>query len=171
VEGLGEDVEDLHIDLADDGEQVTSGGFEILQLGGQELVALLERGELLQRQWVDLAEQGEITLGALRPAGLPGSVVARRLRSADLLPALKGCFVLGYLDRGRRHWCGGPVLGDQVIQADTEVIGNLGLELLDAQPLLSTQQLVTMHRVGELVQLPDELANPGPDLHETLFPL
>ena len=90
----GEDVVDALVDLADDGEQVAAGGLEVLELGGQEAVPLLQRRELLQRQRVDLAEGGEVALGPGGPALLDGAVVGhrvglglpRRLGRGDLLP-------------------------------------------------------------------------------------
>ena len=104
----GEDLVDPLVDLADDGEQVAPGGLEVLELGGQEPVPLLQRRELLQRQRVDLAQRGEVALGLGRPALLDGTVVGHRL-GLGLARRLGG----GDLVRGRRHRRGGPVLAEE----------------------------------------------------------
>ena len=54
--GLREDLLNALVDLAHDVKQVAPGVLEVLELLGQELVALLQRGILLQRQRVDPAE-------------------------------------------------------------------------------------------------------------------
>src|SRR5665647_123622 len=63
VIGLGEDLLDTFVDLTDDVHEIALGVLEVLELLGQELVAFLERGILLQCQGVDAAEGGELALG------------------------------------------------------------------------------------------------------------
>lgn len=84
-EGLGEDLLDALVDLLDDLEQVGAGLLQVLQLLAEELVPLLQRRELLQRQRVDLAELLVGALGGLQPLLLLGAdegarAVARVLR-------------------------------------------------------------------------------------------
>ncbi len=80
--GVGERVGKhlLHpvVDLLDHREQVTAGLAEILELGDQERVPLFERGELLERQRVDLAKLVKLALGLVGPMLLrrPGQTVA-----------------------------------------------------------------------------------------------
>ena len=55
--GLGEDLLDPLVDLRDDVEQVLAGPAEVLELLAEELVPLLQGGELLERERVDPAER------------------------------------------------------------------------------------------------------------------
>ncbi len=75
MEGGGEDLLDPLVDLLDDVQEVLARGLEILQLLGQELVPLLQRRELLQRQRVDLAEREIVLLRLPEPAFLLLAVV------------------------------------------------------------------------------------------------
>ena len=50
LEGLGEHLLDALVHFLDDVQQVLAAGFEVLELGAEELVAFLQRGEFLQRQ-------------------------------------------------------------------------------------------------------------------------
>ena len=99
------------------------------------------------------------------------ATAAARCRAARSAWALRRHLVLGHLAGRRRHRDRGPVLGDEIVKADAEVVGDPDLELLDAQPLLGTKYLVAVDRIGELGQLPGELANPYPHVAELLFPL
>ena len=80
--GLGEDLLDPLVDLADDVEQVAAGALEVLELLGEELVPLLERRELLERQRVDPAELGQRPLGGAQPLGLLLAVEGHRRGAA-----------------------------------------------------------------------------------------
>ena len=106
VVGLGEDLLDAFVDLADDLEEVALGLPQVLELLGQELVALLHRGELLERQRVDLAQHREVALGRLEPLLLLGADVGRRL------PGRVGLLLVRRQHR-RRHELVRSVLGDQ----------------------------------------------------------
>ena len=68
--GRPEDLLDPLVDLLDDDQQVATAGLEVLELLGEELVAFLERGELLERERVDLAQQRQRPLGRT-PAASP----------------------------------------------------------------------------------------------------
>ena len=83
VEGLGEDPLDPLVDLLDDVEQVALGLLEVLELVGEELVPLLERGELLERQRVDPAEGVQRALGLAQPLLLDLAHERRRARAAS----------------------------------------------------------------------------------------
>ena len=75
----------------DDVEEVLAGGLEVLELLGEELVPLLQRGELLQRQRVDPAEHRQRALGRAQPLGLLLAVVRRGLgRGLDAVGHLAG---------------------------------------------------------------------------------
>ena len=102
------------VDVGDDVEQVLAGGLDVLELGGQEVVALLQRGELLQRQRVDPAQLGELALGLLGAPLLGRPVVRHRRGRGDLLAALARLLVLGHLQLRRRQRHVRTVLGDQV---------------------------------------------------------
>ena len=56
LERLGKDLLDAVVDFLDDVQQVLAAGLQVFELGAEELVALLKRGELLERQRVDLAQ-------------------------------------------------------------------------------------------------------------------
>ncbi len=101
--GLGEHLQDAVVDVGDDVEQILARALDVLELGRQEVVALLQRGELLERQWVDPAQFGEFTLGLLGPALLGGPVERHRRGRGHLLAALLGLLVLGHLQLGRRQ--------------------------------------------------------------------
>ena len=80
--GLGEHLQDAVVDVGDDVEQILAGRLDVLELGGQEVVALLQRGELLQRQRIDPAELVEFAFGLLRAAllGRAGRTASARAR-------------------------------------------------------------------------------------------
>ena len=160
-EGGGEHVVDPLVDLADDGEQVAPGGLEVLELGGQEAVPLLQRRELLQRQRVDLAEGGEVALGLGRPPLLDGAVVGHRVRLG--LPRRLGG---GDLLRRRRDRRGGPVLGEEGGQVDAVLLGRAALQRLDAVPLLGAGDLVAVHLVGQPVEVGGGRADAGAHLEQ-----
>ena len=80
-EGLGEHLQDAGVDVGDDVEQILAGALDVLELRGQEVVALLQRGELLQRQRVDPAELVEFAFGLLGPALLGRAVERHRARA------------------------------------------------------------------------------------------
>ena len=110
-------------------------------------MALLERRELLERQRVDPAE------------GAPARARPVRSRfscSSRTKGAGSGCSASGSGARARRRaargWSG-PNSVDEHVGVDAELLDGLGLELLDAQPLLGAGDLVAVHGVGELAQL------------------
>ena len=101
--GVGEHLQDARVDVGHDVEQVFAGGLDVLELGGQEVVALLQRGELLQRQRVDPAQLGQLSFGAFGATLLGGPVERHRRRRGHLLAALAGLLVFGDLELGRRQ--------------------------------------------------------------------
>ena len=120
---------------------------------------LLERGELLQRQRVDLAEHGQRALGGRSRLALLLAVVrrgvGRRLAVGDLA--------------GEGHELVGAVVGDQRVLVETELLqGPLG-ELLDAHALLGAGHLVAVHGVDQLVVLAGQVAQRGPDRQQLLL--
>ena len=80
AEGLGEGLLDPFVDLLDDVEQVALGPLEVLELRGEEGMALLERGELLEGEGVDPAEGGELAFGRPQPLLLRLADEGLRLR-------------------------------------------------------------------------------------------
>ena len=157
--GLGEHLQDALVDVGDDVEQVLARGLDVLELRGQEVIALLERGELLQGQGVDAAQLVEFTLGAFGAAFLGGPVERHRRRRDHLLPALARLFVLGHLQLRRRQRYVRPVLGDQVVNRHPELLEHLLLELLDAQCRLGFGDFVAVQRVGERGDLPAQFVD------------
>src|SRR6266511_2297898 len=90
AEGLAEDLADALVDGADHLEEVPAALLEVLQLAGEEGVALLEGIELLQGERVDAAEQGQAPVqgGGDAPqllAGKPAGVFLRQLRQLGLV--------------------------------------------------------------------------------------
>ena len=83
--GLGEDLLDARVDLADDVEEVLAGALEVLELLGEELVPLLHRRELLERERVDPAEHRQRALGGAQPLDL---LLAHERRGLGRLLAL-----------------------------------------------------------------------------------
>ncbi len=77
--GVGERVGEhlLHpvVDLLDDGEQVPPGLAEVLELGLKERVPLFQRGELLQRQRVDLPKLVKLPLRRVSALALDVPVI------------------------------------------------------------------------------------------------
>src|SRR4030095_4874635 len=59
LEGLAEDLTDAVVDRPDDLEEVAAALLQVLELAGQEGVALLQGLELLEGERVDPAEQGQ----------------------------------------------------------------------------------------------------------------
>ena len=161
-EGGGEDVVDPLVHLADDGEQVAAGGLEVLELGGEEAVPLLQRRELLQRQRVDLAEGGQVALGLRRPALLhaPGRRAPGPARGSPAASAAATCC------GRRRHRRGRPVLGEQRGQVDAVLLGRAALQRLDPVPLLGAGDLVAVHLVGQPVEVRGRRAHAGADLEQ-----
>ncbi len=87
MEGLGEDLLDALVDLLDDVEEVALGALEVLELGREEGVPLLERRELLERERVDPAEGLQAPLGPAQPLLLLVAHVGGRLgRLRGVLP-------------------------------------------------------------------------------------
>ena len=127
---------------------------------------LLQRRELLQRQRVDLAEQGQIALGPSRALLLGRPVERARRGRDDLLAAVAGLLVLGHLLSRGRHGQVRAVLGDQRVGFDPELVDRPLGALLDAQPLLGPQHLVAVHRVGQPVHPVGQFADPGPELQQ-----
>ena len=128
--GLREDFLHACIHFLDDVEQVVPRALEIVELLGQEALALLQRRVFLQGERVDSAEQRETALGFLESFLLLASYVGvgRRLGLA-----------LGYLvarrPRGRGNHLVGAVLVDQDIGLHPELFESLGFQLLDAHAL------------------------------------
>ena len=97
--GLGEDLLDALVDLTNNVHQIALGALEVLQLLGQELVAFLQRGILLQREGVDPAQGGELALGGAQAFGLDVAHVG----DGHGCPArLRGVRVRGLRVRGLR---------------------------------------------------------------------
>src|SRR4029453_6472437 len=142
---LGEDPLDPLVDLADDVEQVALGPLQVLQLRREKRVPLLQGGELLQSQRVDLPQRGQPPLTTAEPLLLGLTHVGMwlwrlRQRVAPLRRRLRNELVRSeLLDEGRR--------------VDTQLLSRPPFELLDAQPLLRARHLVAVDRVGELAQL------------------
>ena len=78
--GRGEHLLHPLVDLADDVHQVAPGLLDVLELLGEELVPLLERGVLLKRQRVDPTEQRERAVGGTGPLLLLLAYVRHRHR-------------------------------------------------------------------------------------------
>ena len=117
---------------------------------------LLERGELLERERVDLAEHRQRALGGAEPLLLLLADVRRRLRAPSS--------AFGRPRRlDRRHEVVGAVVRDQRVGVEPELLQRALLELLDAHPLLGAGHLVAVHGVDQLVVLAAEVAQPGAD--------
>ena len=137
------------VDVGDDVEQVLAGRLDVLELGGQEVVALLQRGELLQRQRIDPAQLVELALGLLGATLLGGPVERHRRGRGDLFAAFARLLVLGHLQLRRRQRHVGAVLGDQVGGRHAELLEYVLLELLDPKCRLRFGDFVAVQRVGE----------------------
>ena len=148
-EGLGEHLQDAVVDVGDDVEQILAGPLDVLELGGQEVVALLERGELLQRQRINPAELVEFAIGLLGAALLGRPVERHRGGRGDLLTAFASLLVLGHLQFRRRQRHVGSVLGDQVGGRHPELVEDLLFELLDPQCRLGFGDFVAVQRFGD----------------------
>src|SRR6202022_4859961 len=61
---VGEHLQDAGVDIGNDVKKILSCGLDVLELGGQEVVALLQRRELLERQRVDPDQLGQLSFGA-----------------------------------------------------------------------------------------------------------
>ena len=147
--GVGEHLQDARVDVGHDVEQVFAGGLDVLELGGQEVVALLQRGELLERQRVDPAQLGQLAFGAFGATLLGGPVERHRSRRGHLLAALAGLLVFGELELGRRQRDLRAVFGDEIVRRHAELLEHHLLELLDAQRRLRLGHLVAVQRLGE----------------------
>src|SRR5207249_9321597 len=97
------------IDLLDHLQQIGTGLSQVLELLAEELVALLQRRELLERQRVDLAE---LLVGLLRGAQ------TLLLFGADLRAGLGLRRFLALGRRRRRNELVGAVLGDEAGRFD-----------------------------------------------------
>ena len=161
VPGLGEDLLDLGVDVVDDVEQVLAGLAQVVELLGEELVPLLQRRELLQRERVDLAEHRHRPLGAAQPLGLLLAVVRDSARPARSLLASR--------PSDRRHELVGAVLGDQGFDLEAELLQRPRLQRLHPQAQLGAGHLVLVHGVGEPVELGAEVAQPRADLAQRLL--
>ena len=113
-------------------------------MGGQEVVALFQRGELLQRQRVDPAQLGQLSFGAFGATFLGGPVKRQRGRRRHLLAALAGLLVFGHLQLGRRQRHLRAIFGDQHLGRHAELFEHHLLELLDAQRRLRFGHLVAV---------------------------
>ena len=145
LERLGEDPLDALVDLLDDVEQVALGVLEVLELLGEELVPLLEGGELLEGERVDAPERVQLALGLAQP------LLLRLAHERDGLGLRRVGVGIG-VGHGGTSWCG-PNSSTRSAGVDAELLDRLGLELLDAQPLLGAGHLVAVHGVGQLAQL------------------
>ena len=118
-------------------------------MGGQEVVALLQRGELLKRQRVDPAQFGQVALSPLGTSLLGGPVERHRRRCGHLFSALPSLLVFGHLQvRGRQGHLR-SVFGDQIVAGHAELFEHHLLELFDAQRGLGFGHLVAVQRVGQ----------------------
>ena len=128
--GLREDFLHACIHFLDDVEQVVPRALEVVELLGQEALALLQRRVFLQGERVDSAEQGETALGFLESFLLLASYVGvgRRL-------GLAFRYLVARRPRGRGNHLIGAVLVDQDIGLHPELFESLGLQLLDAHAL------------------------------------
>ena len=116
---------------------------------------LLHRGELLQRERVDLAEHAQRPLGRAQPL---------LLLLADERDGLRERAVL--VRGGRRDQLVGAVVGHQAVGVEAELLERALLELLDPHPLLGAGHLVAVHGVDQLVVLAGQVAQPGPDVEQ-----
>ena len=120
---------------------------------------LLERGELLEGERVDLAELGEQPLGGTQPALLVLAVVRdRRRRRVVRLGIVRviGTVRLGGRHPGRIQHRRGDVRSEvahQVVQAEAELVEHPLLELFHPHPVLGEDELLAVHVVGESRQL------------------
>ena len=128
-------------------------------MGGQEVVALLECGELLQRQWIHPAEFGEFTFGAFGATLLGGPVERHRHRRGHRLAALAGLGVLGQLQLRRWQQHLRAVLGEEIITGHAELLEHHLLELLDAQLGLGLGNLVAVQGFGQRADAGVELGD------------
>jgi hypothetical protein len=134
-------------------QQVGAGLLQVLQLLGEELVPLLQRRELLQRERVHLAEllarsadlsrfscsaRWNVGAGCADPPDHRAAPRPRRRARAARADAAR---------TPRRA----PRLHPQLLQ-------RLALQLLDPHPLLGTEHFTSVHRVGQLVELALEVA-------------
>ena len=147
--GVGEHLQDAGVDVGHDVQQVLACGLDVLELGGQEVVALLQRRELLERQRVDPAQLGQLAFGAFGATLLGGPVERHRRRRGYLLAALAGLLVFGDLELGRRQRDLRAVFGDQIVWRHPELLEHHLLELLDPQRRLRLGHLVAVQRLGE----------------------
>ena len=165
VPRLGEHLLHPLVDLADDVEQVAAGALEVLELLAEELVALLQRGELLERERVDLAQHRERPLGRAQPLLLlrpdEGHCFGTSLGRGVVLLALDG--------RRRRDQLIGTVVGDERLDVHPELLESPLSELLQAHALLGAGHFVAVNAVDQLIVGLGELADLGPHGHELLF--
>ncbi len=148
-EGLREHLQDSLVDVGDDVEQVLAGRLDVLELSRQEVVALLQRGELLQRKRIDATQLVELALGLLGATLLGGPVERHRRGRGDLFAAFARLLVLRHLQLRRRQCHVGTVLGDQVGGRHAELLEDVLLELLDAKCRLRFGDFVAVQRVGD----------------------
>src|SRR5580693_659211 len=141
------------VHLLDHGEQVTPGLAEVVELGGEERVALGERGVFLQGQRVDLAEPVELTLRFGGAANGRRPVVPRR-------PRRQGW---GVLVADHRHGQLRAVLRDQDVRLHPELLQCVLRELLEAQPVLGAGDLGAVRGADHGVEVGGELTDARPD--------
>ena len=130
-------------------------------MSGQEVVALLERGELLQRQRIDPAEFGQLPLGPFGATLLGGPVERHRRRRGHRLAPLAGLGVLGHLQLRWRQRHLRAVLGDQIITGHAELLEHHLLELFDPQLCLGLGDLVPVQGFGQRADAGVELGDLG----------
>ena len=130
-------------------------------------MALLQGRELLQRERVHLAEHRHRPLGGAQTLGLLLSVVRHRLGRLVCRPRRSGR--LRRELQHRRHELVGPVLGDQSLDLEPELLERPRFQRLHAQTQLGARHLVLVHGVGEPVELGAEVAQAGPDVAQRLL--
>ena len=117
-------------------------------------MALLERRELLQRQRVDPAEQGQRPLGAAEPLLLLGADVRRRGPARPRAPRPGPAATAAPAGAARTP-------STRASGSTPSSSSGPLLQRLDPQPLLGAGDLVAVHAVGEPLQLAGQLAEPG----------
>ena len=169
LERLGEDLLDAVVDFLDDVQQVLAAGLQVLELGAEELVALLQRGELLQRQRVDLAQGREVAFGAFEPFFLFRTDEGLALGDLASVLVHRGAQGGPFVRRFRRQGPGraGPVRSRPRAAPAVSPSSSTLFEFqrLDPQPLLRAGELVAVHGVGQFGQFAGQgvvaAADPG----------
>ena len=118
-------------------------------------MAFLQRGKLLERQRVDLAEGREVPFGLFEPLFL--FLTDERLALDDLAAVLVhrsaqgGPFVFPCAGR-HRDGLVRTVVGHELVGRQPEVLDALEFQRFDPQPLLGAGEFVAVHGVGQFGQ-------------------